>query len=437
MEQGSELDEVVARLYEAGAGLADVRWAQALAGVQRLLQAHTVVLLAMDVSLRTLLFHSEAGDAPPEALLDYTRSYHMIDPRLARLRSMAAGRWAHCHEVFDDAFVAADPFYQEFLLPYGGRWSSGIKLMEEGGVAVIFAVTRRLDQGPLVGDAFVLCERLAWHVTKAYRLNQLRALPDDGPGVVSAALHQLSVPVFLLDGECQVRFSNRSAGSLLSAGGALYALDGRLALRHADNDRAFRAVAKSLYGKAGDDRFPASAYLPLAMSGHEGVAQPERSRVLGMMLSSLLPERTIGAFGGNPALLAVAYEQRGLSEPDPAVVASAFGLTRAEARIAIAFALGLSVEQIAERRCKAVSTIRSQVKSMLAKMGCTRQSEVVSRVLSLPFIFLGMRCSRGEALGPSRLAREAGIHIDIGAVAGWQGQGRGATRVRKAPGDNA
>ncbi len=409
MEQGSELDEVVARLYEAGAGPDDVSWRLALRGVQRVLQAHTVTLLAIELAQRSLLFYAEAGDAPPGALLDYTRSYHLIDPRLARLLPMAAGRWAHCHEVFDDAFVAGDPFYQEFLLPYGGRWSSGIKLMEEGGVAVVFAVTRRPDRGPLVGDDLVLCDRLSWHVAKAFRLSWERRPPDNGTGVISAAMNQLGVPVFLLNGDCRIRFSNRSARSLMSAGGALYELDGRLALWHADNDRAFRALAKSLYGKAGDDRFPASAYLPLTASGHEGVALPERRDVDGMMLSSLLPERTIGAFGESPALLAVAHEQRGMSEPDPVVVASAFGLTRAEARIAIAFALGLSVEQIAERRCKAVSTVRSQVKSMLAKMGCTRQSEVVSRVLSLPFIFLGMRCRRGAALGPSRLVRDGDI----------------------------
>lgn len=409
MEQGSELDEVVARLYEAGAGLDDVSWGQALRGVQRVLQAHAVTLLSIDLAQRSLRFYAEAGDAPPEALLDYTRSYHLIDPRLARVLPMAAGRWAHCHEVFDDAFVADDPFYQEFLLPYGGRWSSGIKLMEKGDVAVVFAVTRRLDSGPLVGDDLALCDRLSWHVAKALRLTSERRPSDDGTGVISAAMNQLGVPVFLLDGDCRIRFSNRSARSLMSAGGALYELDGRLALRHADNDRAFRALVKSLYGNAGNDRFPASAYLPLTASGHEGVALPERRHVDGMMLSSLLPERTIGAFGESPALLAVAHEQRGMSEPDPAVVASAFGLTRAEARIAIAFALGLSVEQIAERRCKAVSTVRSQVKSMLAKMGCTRQSEVVSRVLSLPFIFLGMRCRRGAALGPSRLVRDAEI----------------------------
>ncbi|AOF81300.1 bacterial regulatory s, luxR family protein [Methyloversatilis sp. RAC08] len=218
----------------------------------------------------------------------------------------------------------------------------------------------------------------------------------------------------------------------MSAGGALYARNGRLVLRHADNNRAFRNVAKSLYGKAGDDRFPACVYLPLAVSGHEGVAQPERSRVFGMMLNSLSPERTIGAFGFNPSLLAVAHMSQGESEPDPSVVASALGHTRAEARIAIAITLGLSVEQIAEQRCKAVSTVRSQVKSMLAKMGCTRQSEVVSRVLSLPFIFLGMQCSGDTAHRPRRPANDVAAHAS--AVA--HGLIPSTQRVRTAPGGN-
>lgn len=300
-------------------------------------------------------------------------------------------------------------------------------------MAVIFAVTRRSDSGPLAGDDFALCDRLSWHVAKAFRLTWERRVSADATGVGFAVINQIGVPVFLLDGDCRIGFSNRSARSLISAGGALYALDGRLALRHADNDRAFRALAKSLHGKAGDDRFPASAYLPLAASGHEGVVRPARRHVAGMMLSSLLPERTIGAFGTSPALLAVAHEQHGMSEPDPAVVASAFGLTRAEARIAIAFALGLSVEQIAARRCKAVSTVRSQVKSMLAKMGCTRQSEVVSRVLALPLIFLGLQCGRGVALGRSGRAREA--TLQAGAVV--SARGSRAAHVRTAPGGRA
>lgn len=435
MRQGSELDEVIAQLYAAGAGLADVSWARALARVQRLLRGHVVVLLAIDIERRALLFYAEAGDAPPEALLDYTRSYHVIDPRLAHVLSMAAGRWAHCHEVFDDVFVANDSFYQEFLLPYGGRWSSGIKLLEERGVAVIFAVTRRPDLGPLAGHDLVLCDWLSWHVAKAFHLSWEHRLSDDGAGagIMSAVLHQIGVPVFLVDGECRIRFSNRCARSLMSAGAALYEVDGRLALRHAENDRTFRALASSLHGKGGDERFPASAYLRLAESGHEGVARPERRHVAGVMLSSLLPERTIGAFGDSPALLVVVHEPFGTSEPDPAVVASAFGLTRVEARIAIAITLGFSVEQIAERRSKAVSTIRCQVKSMLAKMGCARQSEVVSRVLSLPFMFLGMRCDGEAARRPRVSANDVVAHT--GALA--RASDSSARLLRTAPGGSA
>ncbi|MDP3874771.1 MAG: hypothetical protein Q8Q80_19085 [Methyloversatilis sp.] len=396
MEQRAGLDEVIARLYEAGAGSAGVSWTVALRGMQRAVKGHTVAVLALDVTRRSLVFHAVVGHAPPEALLDYMRSIHFIDPLLEQMLQRPVGHWLHCHEAFGVDFVEASTFYQEFLLPYGGRWASGIKLIEQGDTAVILVVTRRPDQGPLMGETFALCDRLAWHVAKAYSLNGIRVPTDDCHAAVSAMLHQLTAPVLLLDAECRIRFSNRSARALMSAGLALFEMNGRLALRFTEQDNALRALAASLYGLPEDDRFPASAYLPLAPTGHEGVIKPVRNRVMGVMLSSLLPERTNGAFGSGPVLLAVAHELHGVPELDPGVVASAFCITLAEAEVAIGLTSGLSVEQIAARRCKAVSTVRSQVKSMLAKMGCSRQVEVVSRVLSMPFIFQGMRCGGGR-----------------------------------------
>lgn len=61
-----------------------------------------------------------------------------------------------------------------------------------------------------------------------------------------------------------------------------------------------------------------------------------------------------------------------------------YGLTRMEAELAVALHAGRSQREHAEARGVLESTIRSQLKSMAAKMGCRRQSEVVARVSSLP-----------------------------------------------------
>ena len=57
-----------------------------------------------------------------------------------------------------------------------------------------------------------------------------------------------------------------------------------------------------------------------------------------------------------------------------------FGLTNAEAQIAVSLANGQSVDQIALERSSGSQTVRSQVKAIMSKLSTHRQSEVASIV---------------------------------------------------------
>lgn len=71
-------------------------------------------------------------------------------------------------------------------------------------------------------------------------------------------------------------------------------------------------------------------------------------------------------------------------EPDELVaLARGFGLTDAEAAIAGLLVDGLSLEQIAEVRGVQRETVRNQCKTLLAKMHCHRQVDLVRMALSL------------------------------------------------------
>ena len=56
------------------------------------------------------------------------------------------------------------------------------------------------------------------------------------------------------------------------------------------------------------------------------------------------------------------------------------GFTSAETDIALQLARGQSTEAIAQHRKVAVGTVRAQIKSMLAKLGVSRQVEFVARL---------------------------------------------------------
>jgi DNA-binding CsgD family transcriptional regulator len=60
-----------------------------------------------------------------------------------------------------------------------------------------------------------------------------------------------------------------------------------------------------------------------------------------------------------------------------------YNLTQAEAEIAVALE-AKSIVELAQTRGTAVDTVRSQVKNISSKLGCHRQSEIVSIVSHLP-----------------------------------------------------
>jgi DNA-binding CsgD family transcriptional regulator len=61
-----------------------------------------------------------------------------------------------------------------------------------------------------------------------------------------------------------------------------------------------------------------------------------------------------------------------------------FGLTAAEAAVACELVAGRSPEEIAQVRGASVQTVRQQLKAVAAKMGVSRQAEIVAQIALLP-----------------------------------------------------
>jgi DNA-binding CsgD family transcriptional regulator len=74
------------------------------------------------------------------------------------------------------------------------------------------------------------------------------------------------------------------------------------------------------------------------------------------------------------------------SAPDLALIQGLFDLTAAEARVASGVTEGLTLDQIAERHGVALGTIRTQIKSVFAKTGSSRQSQLAGLLAAQPKI---------------------------------------------------
>ena len=63
-----------------------------------------------------------------------------------------------------------------------------------------------------------------------------------------------------------------------------------------------------------------------------------------------------------------------------------FGLTAAEASVALALAAGRSAEEIAAERAVSLPTVRTQLRQMLAKTGALHLRDLVRLLASLPVV---------------------------------------------------
>jgi DNA-binding CsgD family transcriptional regulator len=104
---------------------------------------------------------------------------------------------------------------------------------------------------------------------------------------------------------------------------------------------------------------------------------------------AIRPQATLGVFGDQPLAMVLFHEAGARVDIDPFVVAATFGLTPAEARVGVELTRGLSPEEIAQTHGVAISTVRSQLRSLFQKTRTTRQTELVSTIASLPMLGLG------------------------------------------------
>ncbi|MCD2516851.1 helix-turn-helix transcriptional regulator [Massilia sp. G4R7] len=351
-------------------------WRPVLECLHEAVGGRAIHLLAFDAG-HGALSYSEGADMAPQIDLEYIQKYQFIDARVGLLRTMAPDAWLHCHEHFDDAFVAGDPFYQEFLIPHGARYLSACKLAENAEATVILACLRRPGEGAMPPDALGFLERLRPHLQRAVRLGLARFVYSAQALVGHALVDKLRQPVMLLTTTGEVVLANEAAHSLLGATSLVQVADGRLLLPQAYQRTFLDGCAELEHAvrSSGGREFRA-----LHMSS-EPDAAPD---VLYGFFTLLAPERTLGSFGLRPLVMLSFYHPGSAQAIDATLLSAAFGLSHAECRVASHLADGMPPRAIAEKLGVQYDTVRKQLLSIYQKTATNRQPELVRLLMNLP-----------------------------------------------------
>lgn len=259
----------------------------------------------------------------------------------------------------DDAYMDVVRKYD--IPPHGCQTT----LVLEPNLLVGLNVHRTHKEGRIDADATAAFAALAPHALAAVRTRL--ALGDRNARDMAAALEYAGVAAFFCDRYGAVRAMTGRAERLAAEARLVTVRRGRLgAARLADGLELDRAMARALAAVR------PSAGVETVLIGPEGRRAVVHVRALA--------EDDWG-LSFRPRLMVIV--RQGPSKPSVEVLRLAFGLTQAEAEIALSLAAGQPRELIAAHRGVTLGTLRQQVKTILAKVGASREAELIVAVHGL------------------------------------------------------
>ncbi|MFO1071421.1 MAG: hypothetical protein U1E17_01690 [Geminicoccaceae bacterium] len=342
------------------AALDDQVWPDALAALARLFGGLTASLMVWTPSGVDDLLLTHNID---EAVLDtYRQHYGAIDP-FNTTQHQRAPRSIHItQEVIPDEVFTRTEFYADFWRKVGIHYAIGGDVERTERSLVMAGVHRAAGGPPYEAIDLRLFNGVADQLRVALRQRRLLGVQ----GAAAAALDALALAVILTDGLGRVVWANLAAEALLRAGDGLIVRAGCLACNgHGDTQRLAGLVRRA----AAPGRPAAEAGLP--------VARADGAAPLRVLVTPLVPRaaRRLGA--REEARVLVATRPGGEVPPAPQLLRELYGLTPAEARLAVALLDGRTLEEHAAAAGITRETARGYLKRVFAATGTRRQSELV------------------------------------------------------------
>lgn len=250
--------------------------------------------------------------------------------------------------------------YREMCDAYDIPHGCQTKLLDEGDRFIGFALNRSRSDGKTDADTRALFAAIAPHVRMAAKM-QL-AFEDRGSALLNGALEHVGLPIFICNEAGQVKGKTGEATALLSAGRFRF-VDGRIGLPHPRDDAALlRTLARQHRQPVGFETLTLlgdGKQVPMVADICRLPAQPWRLSFASQ-------------------LLVIVRSGRRWHNAAPSILRTAFGLSAAETAVALALARGETRDEIAAARGTSAQTTKAQLKSIFAKLGVSREVELVT-----------------------------------------------------------
>lgn len=360
------LDEVVTGIYDAATG--DESWSAPLEAVVRLVGAQTLTAAMQHPDGVEILYCS----LPQSFISEYQSEWCVKDHWTQGALRLPPGTPVIGPDCMPDEDFTRTEFYNELGRPYDIRYVVG-GIVKVGPSIANFG-WHRPDLGvPFGPEEKNKVSRVLPHLQRALALRARFSALGGLANLGMTALDALPLAIAVVDPALRPVIINRKAEQLLGrADGLKGGLTGRplSAYRPEDTTRLHTVVADACRRPAG-----AGGGVSVGRSGSDTPLLVVIAPLIGRPADRLLVSR--------PMALILILDPDDKTVPRARILHDLFGLTAAEIALAEGLATGDRLEDIANRRGVLISTLRSQLASILQKTGCDRQATLVRLLTSL------------------------------------------------------
>lgn len=364
-------DDLVGAIYEAGMRPDD--WQQVVGQIQRQLKAQASQLWT------PLTFPADGGfafghnmdEAPRQSYIEYYHQHDIwnigaLQRGLVRDDAAFVGS-----QMVDDGVWRASEFWNDFLRHQDlFHVCSGIVHDGSSGKMPVVSVScfRGVRSEPFDDEERGFLARVLPHIRRSLNI-QMKLAPARKTSA-ELALDRLAIPVMALASDAKVLFANAAAERLAASHASLRLRDGRLGIAEGTGQRRLEELLR--HARDGFVKLPSGV---AAFS----VGDP----ALDGLIFSFAPA-VIECGLGLAEAAAIVFIRQGHAPVSlqPAELQAIYGLTAAEAALALALVRGATLDEHAATRGVSINTVRVQLKQVLAKTGAARQADLVRILLA-------------------------------------------------------
>ncbi|MCB1846237.1 MAG: helix-turn-helix transcriptional regulator [Halieaceae bacterium] len=373
LEQFSQL---LAALY--GGPQEDPPWQSFLRQTRELLQAKlTVISLRLPRPDDPGVCFIEGMEFDEANRLEYANDYSGMNPFV----DLPDGVATSISDLIPPRQLEKTTYYQNHMAPTDNIQVLGLDIYRDNTVGIFLRATRG-KKAPPFGEG----EKRLFNLLGAHLRQLLEWLDRDKHYRSEHALFEnitsrLEMGTILLDGDRRIVNCNPFAAHLLESADGLRVARTRVMAASRGEDQRLQPLLKACCERESDGPALAEA---ITLTRKDGIS---KLYVLVKPLASAGSHRSapsmmdLGEGPGSPRASVYVTMAEELDPGQKEILQQLFNFTPSEAKVAIALANGLSLDDIADELCVSRNTLRTHLRSAFQKTGVNQQSALVSLVL--------------------------------------------------------